>query len=64
LVNNQVSAPYITAYRDLNSWEMNFNWYPTGYFRGFRLEIRIKAPQLNDIKVTKQTSGRGVYGTF
>ncbi|HEY5534111.1 MAG TPA: putative LPS assembly protein LptD [Ignavibacteria bacterium] len=64
LVNRQVSAPYITAYRDLKSWEINFNWYPTGFYRGFRFEIRIKAPELNDIKVTKQTSGRGVYGTF
>jgi lipopolysaccharide assembly outer membrane protein LptD (OstA) len=64
LVNKQVSAPYITAYRDLNSWEINFNWYPTGTFRGFRLEIKIKAPELQDIKITKQTSNRGVYGTF
>ncbi len=64
IVNQQVSAPYFTAYRDLKSWEMNFNWYPTGFYRGFRLEIRIKAPELNDLKVTKQTSGRGVYGTF
>jgi lipopolysaccharide assembly outer membrane protein LptD (OstA) len=61
LVNHQISAPYFTAYRDLKSWEMNFNWYPTGYYRGFRLEIRIKAPQLNDIKFTKQTNYRGVY---
>ncbi len=61
LVNHQISAPYFTAYRDLKSWEMNFNWYPSGYYRGFRLEIRIKAPQLNEIKFTKQTNYRGVY---
>ncbi len=61
LVHKQIAAPYITAYRDLNSWEMNFNWYPSGVYRGFSLEIRIKAPQLRDIKVTKQTNSRGVY---
>jgi len=61
IVNKQITAPYITAYRDLNSWEMNFNWYPTGAYRGFSLEIRIKAPQLRDIKVTKQTNSRGVF---
>ena len=61
LVNKQISAPYITAYRDLNSWEMDFSWYPSGFYRGFKLEIRIKAPQLRDIKVTKQTNPRGVY---
>lgn len=61
IVNKQITAPYITAYRDLNSWEMNFNWYPAGVYRGFSLEIRIKAPQLRDIKVTKQTNSRGVF---
>jgi hypothetical protein len=64
LVNKQVAAPYFTAYRDLKSWEINFNWYPTGIYRGFKLEIKIKAPELQDIKVTKQTSNLGNYGTF
>lgn len=61
IVNKNITAPYVTAYRDLNSWEMNFNWYPAGAYRGFSLEIRIKAPQLRDIKVSKQTNNRGVY---
>ncbi|MEO8663951.1 MAG: putative LPS assembly protein LptD [Ignavibacteria bacterium] len=61
IINHAIVAPYITAYRDLNSWEMNFNWYPAGAYRGFSLEIRIKAPQLKDIKVSKQTNSRGVY---
>ncbi|MBK8550793.1 MAG: LPS-assembly protein LptD [Ignavibacteria bacterium] len=61
IINKQIVAPYITAYRDLNSWEMNFNWYPTGAYTGFALEVRIKAPQLRDIKVSKQTNNRGVF---
>ena len=61
IFNKQFTAPYITIYRDLHCWEMNFNWIPTGTYRGFRFELRIKAPQLQDIKVTKQTNYRGVY---
>lgn len=61
IVNSQFAAPYLTAYRDLNSWELNFNWYPAGTYRGFSLEIRIKAPQLRDIKISKKTNSRGVY---
>ena len=61
LVNKQFTAPYVTAYRDLNSWELNFNWYPTGTYRGFSLEVRIKAPELRDIKISKQTNRRGVF---
>jgi lipopolysaccharide assembly outer membrane protein LptD (OstA) len=61
LVARQFAAPQITVYRDLHCWEMNFSWVPTGYYRNFQLTIRLKAPQLQDIKLTKQGSARGVY---
>jgi hypothetical protein len=61
IVNKQISAPYISVYRDLKSWEINFNWYPIGVYRGFFFQVRIKAPQLQDLKYTKQTNVRGVY---
>ncbi|KXK52166.1 MAG: Organic solvent tolerance protein OstA [Chlorobi bacterium OLB5] len=57
----QFSTPYITIYRDLHCWEMSFNWVPTGIYRGYKFELRIKAPQLQDVKVTKQTNYRGVF---
>lgn len=57
----EFSTPYVTIYRDLHCWEMSFNWVPTGLYRGFKFELRIKAPQLQDIKVTKQTNYRGVF---
>jgi lipopolysaccharide assembly outer membrane protein LptD (OstA) len=49
----KVSAPQITIFRDLHCWEMNFTWNPLGYYNGFRFELRMKAPELQDIKVTK-----------
>lgn len=60
-LSRQVAAPQITVYRDLHCWEMNFNWVPLGQWRNFRLEIRLKAPQLQDIKLTKQASAQGIY---
>jgi hypothetical protein len=33
---------------------MDFTWNPIGTYRGYRFEIRVKAPQLQDLKVTKQ----------
>ncbi len=53
LINKLIIAPQISVYRDLKCWEMHFNWYPTGFYRGFRFEIRMKAPQLRDVKLTK-----------
>ncbi|MDQ7815685.1 MAG: putative LPS assembly protein LptD [Melioribacteraceae bacterium] len=54
----EVIAPQISIYRDLHCWEMNFSWNPIGTYRGFMFEIRMKAPELQDIKVSKS---RGLY---
>jgi len=50
----QFAAPSVRISRDLHCWLMNFTWNPIGTFRGYRLEIRVKAPQLQDLKLTKQ----------
>ncbi|NMB82798.1 MAG: LPS-assembly protein LptD [Ignavibacteria bacterium] len=54
----EVIAPQINVYRDLHCWEMSFTWNPIGTYRGFMFEIRMKAPELQDIKVSKS---RGLY---
>jgi len=56
--NEEFSAPQVTIYRDLGCWEMNFSWNPIGTYTGFRFEIRMKAPELRDVKVTRT---RGLY---
>jgi hypothetical protein len=61
LINRVFTAPNITIYRDLHCWELNFNWVPTGPYRNFKIELRLKAPELQDIKVTKQGSASGIY---
>ncbi len=55
---DEIAAPQVTIYRDLHCWEMNFTWRPLGTYRGYRFEIRMKAPELRDIKVTKT---KGLY---
>jgi hypothetical protein len=61
IMTQQFTAPQITIYRDLHCWELNFTWVPVGQYRNFRVEIRLKAPQLQDVKLTKQGSVRGIY---
>lgn len=51
--NKQFSAPQVTVSRDLHCWIMNFTWNPIGTYTGYRFEIRVKASQLQDLKVTK-----------
>lgn len=47
-------APQVRVSKDLHCWLMNFTWNPVGTYQGFRFEIRVKAPQLQDLKITKQ----------
>ncbi len=54
LQQNEFVAPQIRVSRDLHCWIMNFTWNPIGTYQGYRFEIRIKAPQLQDLKITKQ----------
>jgi hypothetical protein len=56
VTNKEFAAPNITISRDLHCWIMNFSWVPTGNYRHYQFEIRIKAPQLQDIKLTKSGS--------
>ena len=57
-IEKEITAPQITINRDLHCWEMNFSWIPIGRYRGFNFELRMKAPQLRDIKVTRS---KGIY---
>ncbi|MBW7887509.1 MAG: LPS-assembly protein LptD [Bacteroidetes bacterium] len=58
LIRKQFAAPSINIFRDLHCWEMSFQWTPIGALAGYRFEIKVKAPQLQDIKVTKTENNR------
>jgi lipopolysaccharide assembly outer membrane protein LptD (OstA) len=53
--SKQFAAPQIRITRDLHCWVMNFTWNPIGLYRGYNLEIKVKAPQLQDLKLTKKS---------
>jgi hypothetical protein len=53
--------PSVDVTRDLHCWTMSFSWYPMGIREGYRFELKVKAPQLQDIKVTRQSANRASY---
>ena len=59
-VQHQFSAPSIGVTRDLHCWTMDLTWRPTGIAQGYFLEIKVKAPQLQDLKITKEGSTREI----
>jgi lipopolysaccharide assembly outer membrane protein LptD (OstA) len=60
-VNKEHFIPSVSVTRDLHCWAMSFSWYPMGTLEGYRFELKVKAPQLQDLKLTKQSNNRGTY---
>ncbi len=46
--------PTISMTKDLECWEMRFDWTPSGYSKGFYFRIGLKAPQLQDVKLERR----------
>jgi hypothetical protein len=44
----------LNIYRDLHCWEMVFNWIPFGPRQSYTLDIRVKSPVLQDLKLSRR----------
>jgi hypothetical protein len=55
-VNNRFDASSINISKDLDCWDLQFIWTPTGFSQGFYLRFGIKSPQLRDLKIEKRDS--------
>ena len=49
-------------YRPLHCWEFSFNYWPRGGSSGFSLQVNVRNPDLQDIKLTSKSSNRGFGG--
>jgi lipopolysaccharide assembly outer membrane protein LptD (OstA) len=63
-VRKEHFIPSVSVTRDLHCWQMSFSWFPMGTLEGYRFELKVKAPQLQDIKVTKQSNKSGNYNYY
>lgn len=53
--NNGITYTQIHFNRDLDSWQMNFNWVPFGYRQTYYFYIGVKSSMLSDLKYDKQS---------
>ena len=60
IINSQIVSHNMYFYRTLHCWEFGFKWWPTGAGSGFLLNIRVKSPDLKDIKL--KSSGGRLFG--
>ena len=60
MITNQIVSHNMYLYRTLHCWEFGFKWWPSGNGSGFLLNIRVKSPNLKDIKL--KSSGGRLFG--
>ena len=60
MINNNIVSHNMYLYRTLHCWEFGFKWWPSGNGSGFLLNIRVKSPDLRDIKL--KSSGGRLFG--
>jgi hypothetical protein len=48
--------------RPLHCWEFTFKWWPQGGSKGFFLNISVKQPDLQDIKVESRGGKKRLFG--
>ena len=60
MITNQIISHNMYLYRTLHCWEFGLKWWPSGSSSGFLLNIRVKSPDLRDIKL--RSSGGKLFG--
>lgn len=58
--NKGLSYTSVNIYRDLHCWEMRFSWIPIGPRKSWNFTLSVKAPVLQDLKLTKKKDFRDI----
>lgn len=64
LVEKSIVYQNYSIHRNLHCWEMQLNWTPSGFRKGFYLRINVRAPNLQDIKIEKRGGRDSVFGGY
>lgn len=64
LVEKSIIYQNYSIHRNLHCWEMQLNWTPSGFRKGFYLRINVRAPNLQDIKIEKRGGRDSVFGGY
>lgn len=53
-INKKLTQTNVTIYRDLHCWEFKFNWVPFGTLQSWSLDLNVKSPVLQDLKLSRR----------
>lgn len=54
-VNNEITIPQFSIYRDLHCWDMSFRWIPVGQYKSWSVDLRVRASVLQDLKLSRRS---------
>ncbi len=53
-IGHKLVPPQLSIYRDLHCWDLSFSWIPTGPYRSYSVDLKVKASVLQDLKLSKR----------
>lgn len=53
-VGKELIQTTLNIYRDLHCWEAKFRWVPFGQLKSYSIDINVKAPVLQSLKLTRK----------
>ena len=53
-IEHKLVPPQLSIYRDLHCWDLSFSWIPTGPYRNYSVDLKVKASVLQDLKLSKR----------
>lgn len=64
IVEKDIVDQRLSFHRDLHCWEAQFNWSPSGIYKGFYFKINVKAPHLQSLKYEKRGGTSSVFSPY
>ncbi len=61
IVNNDITYTELNLYRSLHCWELEFKWIPYGMQKKYEVNIHVKSPILEGLKVERKKDWRDAY---
>jgi lipopolysaccharide assembly outer membrane protein LptD (OstA) len=54
LDTKEFTPTQLNIYRDLHCWDLSINWIPFGTYQSYRVDLKVKASILQDLKLTRR----------
>ncbi|HEY5326780.1 MAG TPA: putative LPS assembly protein LptD [Mucilaginibacter sp.] len=51
----KLAVTSFAIYRDLHCWDLNFQWVPFGVYKSYNVTLKVRAPILQDLKLSKRS---------